>query len=101
MSFNSSLLRELRSIEFAKRLVENDMIKPEFRGHFKFNKLNMHSIRADAIMREYHVATKFNPDWDFLCHLRDRGRTVAAQWIDTHLNSIGHRSTVDLREVFE
>lgn len=101
ISFNSSLLRELRAIEFAKRLVEDEMIKSEFRGHFKFNKLNVHSIRADEIMREYHVATKFSPDWDFLCHLRDRGREVAAQWIDKHIDSIGHQSTVNLREVFE
>jgi NTE family protein len=95
------LLRELRAIEFAKRLVENDMIKPEYRGHFKFNQINVHSIRADKIMSEFHVATKFSPDWDFLCTLRDRGREVAAEWIKNHIECIGNRSSVDLRDVFE
>jgi NTE family protein len=101
ISFNSSLLREMRAVEFAKRLVEDKMIKPEFRSHFKFNKLHMHSIRADAIMSEFHIASKFNPDWEFLCLLRDKGRACAAQWLDQNVDMIGNHSTIDLREVFE
>ncbi len=101
ISFNSSLLREMRSIDFAKRLVQDHMIKPEFRGHFQFNNLNMHSIRADKVMREYTVASKTNPDWEFLEALRDQGRTLAHHWIARHIHQIGRQSTVDLREVFE
>lgn len=101
ISFNSSLLREMRAIEFAKRLVEEDMIKDEYRDHFHFNHLYMHSIRADEVMREYTVTSKTNPDWDFLVLLRDQGRLLAKNWLDTHIDDIGKRSTINLREIYE
>lgn len=101
ISFNSSLLREMRAIEFAKRLVQDDMIKPEFRDHFHFKNLNMHSIRCDKVMQNHTVASKSNPDWAFLTLLRDEGRALAADWIQRHIHKIGHQSTIDLKEVYE
>lgn len=101
VSFNSSLLREMRAIDFVKRLVEEDMIKPEFRHHFHFNHIHMHSIRADEVMRDFTVTSKTNPDWDFLVLLRDQGRLLAESWLNAHINDIGKRSTINLREIFE
>lgn len=101
ISFNSSLLRELRAFEFAKRLVEDKWIKEEFREHFKFDKLCMHQIHADKELRDLSVASKFNPDWSFLTDLRDRGRKEAKRWLKKHYDDVGKRSSMDLREEFE
>ena len=46
------------------------------------------------------VATKLNPDWDFLWRLRDSGRAKAAEWLDRNFDAVGQSSTVDLAEVF-
>ena len=100
ISFNSSLLREMRAIHFVKRIVEEGWIKDEFRDHFHFTHLNIHSIRADEAMRDYSVASKFSPDWDFLCQLRDAGREVTATWLEENYDAIGQRSTVDLEQEF-
>ena len=101
ISFNSSLLREMRAIHFVKKIVEEGWIKDEFRDHFHFTHLNIHSIRADDAMSEFSVASKFSPDWDFLCQLRDAGREATASWLDENYAAIGKRSTVDLKQEFQ
>jgi NTE family protein len=40
------------------------------------------------------------PDWKFLTGLRDRGRAIAARWLDDHFGDLGQRSTVDIRREF-
>ena len=96
ISFNSSLMREFRAISFVKKIVENDWIKPEFRDQFQFNELYLHSIRADQALKDYSVASKFSPDWNFLCKLRDQGRESAEMWLDRHFDDLGQRSSIDL-----
>ena len=98
ITFNSSLLRELRAIAFVSKLIEQHWIKDEYRDRLK--NLNIHSIRADDALRHLGVASKFNTDWDFLRDLRDRGRSAAAAWLEGHFEHLGHHSTVDLRSEF-
>jgi NTE family protein len=98
ISFNSSLLKELRSIAFVTKLLEEDWIKDEHRA--KLRHMLVHSIRADEALGDFGVASKFNCDWHFLTELRDRGRATAEQWLAEHYIHLGKRGTVDLREEF-
>ncbi len=98
ITFNNSLLKEMRSIAFVKKLIEHDMLKEEHKDHFK--DILMHSIRADEAMLDYSVASKFNSDWDFLTSLRDKGRDTMAAWLDENYKHIGVKDTVDLDTKF-
>jgi len=98
ITFNSSLLKEMRAIDFVNRLIEDDMIKDEHKHRFR--KMLVHSIRSDLSMRGLSVASKFDSDWDFLCYLRDLGRRSAAQWLAKNYRHLNERSTVDLRTEF-
>ncbi len=98
ISFNSSLLREFRAIAFIQKILDEGWIKDEFRDHITHEKFHMHSIRADEVMKEFSVASKFTPNWEFLTHLRDAGRDAAATWLATHYDDIGKCSTVNLRQ---
>jgi NTE family protein len=98
ISFNSSLLKEMRAIAFVKKLVEHDMLKDEYKTHFK--DVLVHSVRADKALCEFSVASKFSSDWDFLTKLRDRGREQMADWLNEHFDAIGQRDTVDLHNEF-
>ncbi|MEM6781424.1 MAG: patatin-like phospholipase family protein [Pseudomonadota bacterium] len=98
ISFNSSLLKELRAIGFVKRLIEEDIIKDEYKKDFK--DLLIHPVRADGAMKDYSVASKFDTDWGFLTELRDLGREKMSDWFDEFYDNIGVRSSVDLREEF-
>lgn len=98
ISFNSSLLQEIRAIAFVKKLLEYDMLKDEYKNNFK--NILVHSIRADQALRDLSVASKFSVDWDFLVYLRDQGRAVMKVWIEENFENIGHRSSVDLNTEF-
>lgn len=95
ISFNSSLMREMRAIEFVTRLIDEGALDGE-----TYQRIRIHSIRDDARMAELGVASKLNPDWEFLVKLRDAGRARAAAWLDEHYDRIGETSTIDLAEVF-
>lgn len=98
VTFNSSLLRELRAIAFVAKLIEESWLKEEYRDRLK--QVLIHSVRADEAMANLGVASKLNTDWKFLCDLRDRGRAAAARWLETNFDHLGHHSTVDLHSEF-
>jgi len=98
VTFNDSLLKELRAIAFVKKLIEHDMIKDEYKHMYK--DLLVHSIRAEDMMKEFSITSKFDTNWDFLLKLRDTGREGMKIWLDDHFDNIGNRSSVDLHEEF-
>jgi NTE family protein len=98
ISFNASLIKELRAVHFVQKLMDEGWIKDEYMGRLKY--VLMHSIRSDAAMSDLSVATKLSSDWDFLTLLRDRGRAFAHQWLADHFQHLGVRSSVDLKKEF-
>jgi NTE family protein len=95
ISFNSSLMREMRAVTFVSQLIESGKVKE---GEMK--QMLIHSVRADEFMSELGVSSKMNSDWKFLVFLRDAGRKSAAEWLDSHFPKIGHESTVDIHKEF-
>lgn len=98
ITFNASLLKEMRAIAFVTKLIEEDWLKDEHKSKLKH--LLMHAIRADEVLRHLSVASKFNTDWHFLLYLRDMGRESATRWLSDHFDSVGRESTVDLKSEF-
>ena len=93
ISFNSSLMREMRAIEFVTRLIDEGALDGK-----KYNRMRIHSIRDDAEMAQLGVATKLNPDWDFLCRLRDTGRLRAEEWLAANFHHVGRNRASTLRK---
>ncbi len=98
ISFNSSLIKEFRAIAFVQKMMDEGWLKPEFRDRMKY--VLIHSLRADKVLADLSIASKFSSDWDFLLELRERGRAAAAEWLKQHFDELGVRSTVDLRAEF-
>jgi NTE family protein len=96
ISFNGSLLKELRSIEFVSRLIREGKLSTE-----KYCDLRVHIVENQDALMPLGGSSKMNVEWDFLCHLRDLGRETASDWLDKNLKDVGLRSTVDLREMFQ
>jgi NTE family protein len=95
VSFNSSLMREMRAVAFVSSLIEQGKLSAK-----EFKLMLIHSIRADEEMVQHGVSSKLNPDWGFLTHLRDKGREHAQQWLAEHFEQIGIESSVDVRGEF-
>jgi len=95
ISFNSSLMREMRAIAFVTELIERKQIKGR-----TLRKMFIHAVEGENLMRNLGVASKLNPDWSFLKQLRDEGRGAARRWLDLHFTDIGTVSTVDIAEKY-
>ena len=98
ISFNSSLVKELRAVAFVQRLLDEGWLKEEYRDQMKY--VLIHSLRADETLADLSSASKVCTEWGFLTALRDRGRASAKQWLDRHFDDVGIRQTVDLRAEF-
>lgn len=95
ISFNSSLLRELRAIHFVQRLISDGRM-PE--GAMK--KVRIHMIADDDLMTTLSVASKLVPTPATLSALFDAGQAAAEQFLDQHRAKIGQASSIDLPAMY-
>ncbi len=95
ISFNSSLLRELRAISFVKRLIAEGAVA---RGAMK--DVLVHMVSDDDLMGELSVVTKLTPTPVMLTRMKNAGRSAGARFLDAHFDDIGQRGSVDLAEMF-
>lgn len=93
ITFNSSLLQEMRAILFVKKLLHDDMLKDEFKRQYK--DILLHAIRAEGLS-QLSSASKFDTTPQFLYYLRDLGRAQAKDWLRDNLRDVGRRSSVDI-----
>jgi NTE family protein len=98
ISFNATLISEMRAVAFVDRLVEDDLLNEK--GKARYKPVRMHMIRADGVLDDLPMSTKFQTDWSFLCDLKARGRKAATDWLSAHLGEVGRRSSVDVRKEF-
>lgn len=95
ISFNSSLMREMRAISFVTKLIDSGELKSE-----GMKRMLIHSISANEVMNELGHTSKLNADWEFLVTLRDTGRAHADAWLKENFAKLGRESTVDIRATY-
>jgi NTE family protein len=91
ITFNSSLMREMRAIAFVTRLIDEERLDTE-----RYQRMLVHAIADDEEMRRHGAWSKINPDGAFITRLFERGRSAASGWLEAHAGGIGQRSTVDI-----
>jgi NTE family protein len=94
ISFNSSLMREMRAVQFVTSLIDSGQL-----DHQRYRRMNFHMIASDELS-QLGASTKLNADLDFLEHMRDIGRRAADGWLTENFDSIGVTSTIDLIKTF-
>ena len=95
LSFNSSLMREMRAIDFVSRLIDDEKLERD-----RYKRLNIHTIDAEDALRRLGVSSKINADPAFLAWLFELGRERCAHFLDAHLDKIGVESSTDLDATF-
>lgn len=95
LSFNSSLMREMRAIQFVSDLLDGNELDAA-----KYKRVNIHTIDAEAELAQFSVSSKLNPDWDFLTYLHSMGRQKAQNFLAEHFDKIGVESSTDVRAKF-
>jgi NTE family protein len=95
ISFNASLMAEMRAIDFVQRLLDAGRLEQP-----RYRRLFLHCIEDEDRMRNFKLSTKFNGDWDFLMILKQYGREAADRFLAQNFDKLGRESSVDIRERF-
>jgi NTE family protein len=93
VSFNSSLMRELRTIAFVTRLIDEGRLDLE-----RYKRLHMHAIEAEDELARLTVSSKHNAERTFLHWLFELGRQRADAWLADHGDAVGRESSLDLQK---
>jgi NTE family protein len=96
ITFNSSLLSELRAVEFVTRLIDQGKLETD---HYK--KMLVHVVSDDPALLPLGAGKSLNVDMDFFEQLFQIGRLACDRWLDEHFDDLGNRSTVNLRRMFQ
>jgi len=95
ISFNSSLMREMRAVSFITGLVKQNRIVDQ-----EIKQMLIHSISDDEFMAALSPTSKYNADWEFLTFLRDQGRKCANDWLAKNLGKLGVESSIDIDSLY-
>jgi NTE family protein len=95
ISFNSSLMREMRAIAFVQKLIAENRLD---QGRYK--SMRIHDIRDDAGMAAFSADSKLMTDWETIERLRDLGHAAAGRWLEGPAAKVGHESTTPLQELY-
>ena len=95
ITFNASLMRELRAIDFVNRLIDGGKLPKD-----EYKRVLMHRIDGGPPLAEMTSSSRLNSDWDFLLRLRDIGRAAARRWLKRNYEAIGKVGTLDLKAAF-
>jgi NTE family protein len=96
ITFNGTLLRELRAVAFVKGLIEEGKLSPD-----EYKNVHMHRIDASGVLDDYEASSRRNAQWDFFVQLRDAGRRAARSWLAAHYEAIGVRGTLDVESALQ
>ena len=64
------------------------------------SRVRVHMIADDKLMSQLSVATKTVPNAGLILQLKEAGRAAADTFLAGHIDDIGKRSTIDLKEMF-
>jgi NTE family protein len=95
ITFNSSLMAEVRAMNFVTRLIDQGAL-PRGKGPGQYRRINLHRIALDGEFGNLTASSKLDSDYDFFLKLREGGKHAAHAFLDKHFDDIGARSTVDL-----
>lgn len=90
VSFNSSLMKELRMISILSKDAPEHVCEAS-----KWGAMRMHCIASEAMLELDHTS-KLNAEWDFMTMLRDMGRDATGNFLKKHRGDIGVRPSLDL-----
>jgi NTE family protein len=95
ISFNSSLMREMRAVAFVTKLLDDRKL-----DETEVKRMLIHAVSADDVMQNLGAASKLNAEWEFLTHLHAIGRERAEAWIAANFAALNVESTIDIRGAY-
>jgi NTE family protein len=93
VSFNSSLLKELRMIALLRQALPQGSDVQLSGDAARWAQMRVHVVPND-VMAELGYSSKLNAEWEFLTMLRDEGRRAAQRFLDGPAQQLGKDSSL-------
>lgn len=91
LTFNASLLTQMRAIDFVNRLLAEGAI-----SHDRCKTVRLHRVDGGDALRDFPASSRTSPDSVMIGKLFDAGRAAGQGWIARNLSAIGEHGTVDI-----
>lgn len=102
LTFNAPFLRDVALIEAVRDMAPRGLARA-FAGrtpHEALIRHRFHLIEAGRHTSALPAGSKLKPDWGLFTYLHGAGRMEAHKWLDTTLQAVGRRGSVDLKARF-
>ncbi|MFT4242900.1 MAG: patatin-like phospholipase family protein [Acidovorax sp.] len=93
ITFNASLLAELRAIEFVRRLLAEGKLDPR-----RYKSVRMHRIDGGAVLAPFGADSKARADLAFVRKLFALGRAAGQEWLAAHARDVGVRPSIQIAD---
>ena len=93
VTFNASLLAELRAIEFVRRLLAEGKLDPR-----RYKSVRMHRIDGGAVLAPFGADSKVRADLAFVRRLFALGRSAGQEWLRAHRKDVGVRPSIQIAD---
>ena len=93
VTFNASLLAELRAIEFVRRLLSEGKLDAR-----RYKSVRMHRIDGGSVLAPFGADSKVRADLSFVRKLFELGRGAGQAWIHAHHKDVGVRPTIKIAD---
>jgi len=93
VTFNASLLAELRAIEFVRRLLAEGKLDPR-----RYKSVRMHRIDGGAVLAPFGADSKMRADLAFVRKLFAMGRAAGQEWLHAHRKDVGVRPSIQIAD---
>lgn len=97
ISFNSSLINEMKLIHYRNELIRNGILKMDDKMN---REIFIHTISGYDALSQLSYSSKMNTSWEFLLELKNKGREIATKWLESDFKEVGVKSTFDVEEHF-
>jgi NTE family protein len=91
LTFNASLLAQMRAIDFVKRMLAQGRLDPE-----RYKDVLLHRIDGGEALEAYPASSKFKADAGLIKGLFELGRECARRWMARNFEAIGTQGTVNI-----
>ena len=91
ITFNASLIAEMRAISFVKRLIADGKLDA---AHYK--DLLLHRIDGGEELEDYNAASKISTRSSMIHQLRDLGQSCGKAWLKEKFNHLGKQDTINI-----
>lgn len=95
ISFNSTLMREMRAIAFVHKLIKKGKVRND-----EYKDMRLHRIASEGEMRQFDAASKLIAEPAMLTALFKLGREAAEGWLKKEFPKVGKKSSMDIDTLF-